>query len=78
GLAAAIIVGTGFTRPFWLPAPMHAWLLRYNLAKPLPAAATAAVAEPARPGQRPAAAGGRPVAVEAAPVIVGPVRATLT
>lgn len=79
GLVAAIIVGTGFTHPTWLPAPLHAKLLGYGLAKPLPppetAAATPAGGAPRAGG---AAGGGRPVAVEAAPVLVGPVRATLT
>jgi membrane fusion protein (multidrug efflux system) len=91
-LAAVLVVGTGFTHPSWLPLQLHAKLLSYGLAKPLPPPEETAPATAARaPGQggqgasqaggaprAPAGAGPRPVAVEAAPVLVGPVRATLT
>jgi membrane fusion protein (multidrug efflux system) len=50
GLVVAIVVGTGFTHPGWLPAPVHAYLLSKGLAKPLPPVETAAAAP------RPAAA----------------------
>ncbi|MCW1841187.1 efflux RND transporter periplasmic adaptor subunit [Prosthecomicrobium hirschii] len=77
----AVVIGIGFYRPEWLPKPVHAELLKYKLAAPLPEIAATAGTAP-RPGA-PAPAGGggagqRPVAVEAAKVRVGPVTASLT
>jgi membrane fusion protein (multidrug efflux system) len=60
GLAVAVVVGTGFTHPAWLPDKLHALLLANGLAKPIPAGALAEAkpAAAAQPGTAPKPEGG--------------------